>query len=72
VVLTHGLPLESNLEALRLAIIGEASNASVLDGIVFNWKRVGEVLTIDDPMPTTSAPVRVRCPVVHFIGPGFV
>jgi hypothetical protein len=63
----YGPPLESNLEALRLAIIGKASNASIIYWMVFNGKRVPEVLTIDDPMPTTGAPMRVGCPVVHLV-----
>jgi hypothetical protein len=64
----HRLPLESNLEALCLAIVCKASNAPILDGIVFNRKRVAEVLTIDDPMPTTGAPVGIGGPVVYFVG----
>jgi hypothetical protein len=70
--LVHGLPLETNLEALCLAIVSEASNASILDLMVLEWKRGPEVLTIDDPMPTAGAPMREGCPVVYFIGPGFV
>jgi hypothetical protein len=47
----HILPLESNLEALCLAIVSQAPNASILNGVVFDRKRVEKLFAIDDPMP---------------------
>jgi hypothetical protein len=51
------VPFESNLQALRLAIVSEALNPTVINGVVFKGQRVEEVFTIHDPMPTTGTPV---------------
>jgi hypothetical protein len=69
-VLAHTVPFVPNLQALRLAIIGKAPNPSIIDSMVLERKRVEEVLTIHDPMPTVGAPMRFKCPVVYFIGLG--
>jgi hypothetical protein len=53
----NGFPLKTNLEALFLAIIGKASNASILDSVMFHRQRSEKVLTIHDPMPTIRTPV---------------
>jgi hypothetical protein len=66
-VLVHILPSESNLQALRGAIVRKAANPYILDRIVFERKRLHEVPTVDDPAPTVPAPVRLGRPVVHFI-----
>jgi hypothetical protein len=34
--------------------------------MMFGVERIEAVLTIDDPMPTTGAPMRFRCPVGNF------
>jgi len=67
----NGLPAKSDLRALRQPIIGKAPNPTILDGVVFHRKRVYKVFTVDDPMPTIGAPVRIRRPVVNFIRIGF-
>jgi hypothetical protein len=56
-VLVHAMPFESNLQALRLAIVGQALNPAVLYGVVFDWERIQQVLTIYNPVPTTRAPL---------------
>jgi hypothetical protein len=64
----HILPSESNLQALRRPIIRKAPNPAILNGMVFERERVDKVLTIDNPAPTTGAPVRLGRPVVNVIG----
>jgi len=56
-VLVHAVPFESNLQALRLAIVGQALNPTVVNGMVFKGQRVEEVLAIHNPVPTTRAPM---------------
>ena len=53
----HALPFESNLQALRLAFIGQALNPTVVNGMVFDWERIQQVLAIRNPVPTTRTPM---------------
>jgi hypothetical protein len=55
-VLVHVVPFESNLQALRHAIVSQALNPTVVNRVVFKGQRV-DVFTIHDPMPTTGTPV---------------
>ena len=50
-----------------MAIVGKASNASILDGMLFCRKRVEKMFTVDDPMKTIGAPVRIGRPMVNLI-----
>jgi hypothetical protein len=70
-VLVHVLPCEMYFQTLRHAIIGKAPNPSVLNGVVFAGQWFHKVLTVDNPMPTASAPVRFGSPMVNVIGLGF-
>ena len=65
--LVHRLPCESNLQALRRPIIRKAANPAILNGMVFAREWFHEVLTVDNPTPTTRAPVRFGRPMVNFI-----
>jgi hypothetical protein len=69
-VLVHAVPFESNLQALRHAIVSQTLNPTVVNGMVFKGQRVEEVLAIHNPVPTTRTPVRRRCPVVNLVGFG--
>jgi len=53
----HVVPFESNLQGLRLAIIGKAPNPSIVHAVVFKGQRIEKVLTIHDPMPTARTPM---------------
>jgi hypothetical protein len=63
----HAVPFESTFQALRHAIVRKALNPTVVNGMVFDWERIEEVLAIDDPMPTTRTPMGRRRPVVYFV-----
>jgi hypothetical protein len=58
-------------QALRHAIISEALNPTVVNGMVFEGQRIEEVFAIYNPAPTICAPVRRGCPVVNFVRFGF-
>lgn len=66
-VLVHSLPFEPHFHALRLAVIGKALNTSVFNKVMCNKQRIDHVLAIDNPMPAARTPMRIRCPVVHFV-----
>ena len=55
--MVHVVPFESNFQALRHAIIRQALNPTVVNGMVFKGQWVEEVLAIHNPTPTASAPV---------------
>jgi hypothetical protein len=61
------VPFESNFQALRLAIVSQALNPTVVHGVVFDWERIQQVLAIHNPVPTTRTPMGRRRPVVNFI-----
>jgi hypothetical protein len=56
-VLVHAVPFESNFQALRLAVVSQALNPTVVHGMVFKGQRIEQVLTIHNPVPTTGAPM---------------
>ena len=56
-VLVHAVPFESNFQALRHAIVSQALNPTIVDGMVFKGQRVEEMFTIDDPVPATCTPM---------------
>ena len=66
-ILVRAVPFESNFQALRLAIISQALNPTVVHGMVFDWERIQQVLAIHNPVPATRASVRRRCPVVNLV-----
>jgi hypothetical protein len=56
-VLVHGIPRKSNLQALCHSIIGKTTNPTVVNGMVFDWERIQQVLAIDNPVPATCTPM---------------
>jgi len=56
-VLVHVVPSESNLQTLRHAVVSQALNPTVVNGMVFDWERIQQVLTIHNPVPTTRTPM---------------
>jgi hypothetical protein len=52
------------------AIVREAANPTILNGMVCARKWFHDVLTVHDPTPAVPAPVRLVRPVVDFIGVG--
>jgi hypothetical protein len=68
----HDVPFESNLQTQRHAILSQALNPTIVNGMVFAWKQIQQVLTIHNPMPATGAPVGVGRPVINFLRLGFV
>ena len=53
----NGVPFESDFKALRHPIIDKGPNPSIVNGVVWACKWFETILTVDDPMPTTGAPV---------------
>jgi hypothetical protein len=51
----------------RHAIVGQALNPTVVNGMVFGWERIQQVLTIHNRTPTTRTPMGKRRPVVNLV-----
>ena len=42
--MVHVVPFESNLQALRHAIVSQALNPTVVNGMMFDWERIVDLL----------------------------
>jgi hypothetical protein len=65
------VPFESNLQALRHAIVSQALNPTVVNGMVFKGQRVEDGAR--NPQPSANNPHTggFRRPVVNLVGLGF-